>query len=105
MDCHVTTLLAMTAIPRNDGPEAVIASVARQSMKSEYMDCHGLRPRNDESGGMDCRVTMFLAMTGFGGILWEARLGPMAARVRVQSRRGRRFCKITLTSPNQANAN
>jgi hypothetical protein len=41
MDCHVTTLLAMT--------EAVVtASVARQSMQPVVMDCH---------------VTTLLAMT------------------------------------------
>jgi hypothetical protein len=27
------------------------------------MDCHGLRPRNDGFGGMDCHAAVRLAMT------------------------------------------
>jgi hypothetical protein len=48
---------------------AVIANAVKQSMTSDCMDCHGLRPRDDGAGSRSCAVSnriRGLVLTGFG---------------------------------------
>jgi len=60
--CHEQAVIASPPNParyrtRTLNRAFVTASVARQSMQSEVMDCHVAgAPRNDEAGGMDCHV-------------------------------------------------